>query len=118
MDEAAATDDEVQKFRDLMREYQVAMLTTTAADGALHSRPIATAQFGADLDLYFFARASSAQAADVALGFEIGAFAAAGISAALGAGILYESAVGASRRAAVIRCAPWGALGVSCMKAF
>jgi general stress protein 26 len=59
------TKREVWDFREILGDYKVAMVTTTTDDGSLHSRPIATAQFGTDGDVYFFARKSSALATDI-----------------------------------------------------
>jgi hypothetical protein len=54
-----------------------------------------------------------AQAASVALGIEIGAFAAAGASAALGVWQLWRSSA-RSTTLARLPCAPWASLGMSC----
>ncbi len=62
--EATAT-REMHDFRALLGDIKIAMLTTTNDVGALHSRPIATSQFGTEGDLYFFARNSSALASDI-----------------------------------------------------
>lgn len=64
---APATKQEVWDFRELLGDFKIAMLTTASGDGTLHARPIATAQFGTDGDVYFFARKSSALATDIAV---------------------------------------------------
>jgi len=61
----ATADTSLEAFRDLLRDFKIAMVTTIADDGTLHARPIATAQFGVDGDVYFFTRASGALASDV-----------------------------------------------------
>jgi general stress protein 26 len=58
-------DTSLEAFRDVLRDFKIAMVASSADDGTLHARPIATAQFGADGDVYFFARASSALASEV-----------------------------------------------------
>ncbi len=44
----------VARFEDLVGEIKFAMLTTTTADGALRSRPMAVLKTGFDGDLWFF----------------------------------------------------------------
>lgn len=56
---------------------------------------------------------SRAQAANVLLGVEIGAFATAGASAALGVWQLWRSSARSSTIAR-LPCAPWGGLGMEC----
>jgi hypothetical protein len=56
---------------------------------------------------------SRAQAANVALGVEIGAFATAGASAALGVWQLWRSSSHSSTMAR-LPCAPWAGLGMAC----
>jgi hypothetical protein len=56
---------------------------------------------------------SRAKAANIALAVEIGAFAAAGASAALGAWRLWHPGASSSRIARA-SCAPWAGLGMSC----
>jgi general stress protein 26 len=51
--------EDIKTLRKLMRDIRIAMLTTVAQDGALRSRPMATADFEFDGDLWFFTRASS-----------------------------------------------------------
>jgi general stress protein 26 len=51
--------DDIKKLRKLIKDIRVAMLTTVAQDGALRSRPMATADVEFDGDLWFFTRASS-----------------------------------------------------------
>jgi hypothetical protein len=56
---------------------------------------------------------SRAQVASVALGIEIGAFAAAGASAAFGVWQLWRSNA-RSETLARLPCAPWASLGMTC----
>lgn len=49
----------VEKLGELIRDIQIAMLTTIGADGILHSRPMATQKTPFDGDLWFFTAASS-----------------------------------------------------------
>jgi general stress protein 26 len=51
--------EDIKKLRKLIKDIRVAMLTTVAQDGALRSRPMATADIEFDGDLWFFTRASS-----------------------------------------------------------
>jgi general stress protein 26 len=51
--------EDIKKLRKLIKDIRVAMLTTVAQDGALRSRPMATADVEFDGDLWFFTRASS-----------------------------------------------------------
>lgn len=49
----------VEKLGELIRDIQIAMLTTIGGDGILHSRPMATQKTPFDGDLWFFTAASS-----------------------------------------------------------
>jgi general stress protein 26 len=51
--------EDIKKLRKLIKDIRVAMLTTVAQDGALRSRPMASADVEFDGDLWFFTRASS-----------------------------------------------------------
>jgi general stress protein 26 len=55
----------VRKLAGLLRDIQVAMLTTTTARGWLRSRPMVAQQAEFDGDLWFFTLRSAAKAADV-----------------------------------------------------
>lgn len=52
-------EDAARKVAMMIRGIKVAMLTTIAPDGSLHSRPMATQEADFDGSLWFFARASS-----------------------------------------------------------
>jgi general stress protein 26 len=56
---------ELIRFRAVIGDMKIAMLTTVSADGVLRGRPVAAAQFGPAADIYFFARTSSAVVEDV-----------------------------------------------------
>lgn len=56
-----------EKLQHLVRDIDVAMITTVTPDGALHSRPMATREFTADGEIWFFTADDSAKAADLAL---------------------------------------------------
>lgn len=50
---------------ELIHEIQIAILTTIAADGSLHSRPITTQRIAPDGTLWFITRADTAKVAEV-----------------------------------------------------
>ena len=52
-------EDAMRKVGLLIRGIKVAMLTTVAPDGGLHSRPMATQEVDFDGSLWFFTKASS-----------------------------------------------------------
>ncbi len=54
------------KLQDFVREIEVAMMTTVTPDGALHSRPMATAEFDEDGNIWFFTSDDSGMAHDLA----------------------------------------------------
>lgn len=57
--------DAIAKLQSLIKGAKIAMLTTQAADGMLHSRPMALQQLEFDGDLWFFTGASSGKAGEV-----------------------------------------------------
>jgi general stress protein 26 len=57
--------DRLYKLRDLIEKIAVCMVTTTGADGAIHSRPMAYLHMEADGELVFFTRAASTKAIEV-----------------------------------------------------
>jgi len=63
---AAQTNPEpIKKLRELIKEIDIAMLTTEEADGTLRSRPMGTQQTEFDGDLWFFTRIDAAKVAEV-----------------------------------------------------
>jgi len=56
---------ELKKLSELIKDIRFAMLTTTAPDGSLRSRPMATQQVEFDGNLWFFAGRDSEKAADI-----------------------------------------------------
>ncbi len=56
---------DVKKLRKLIKGARVAMLTTTAPDGSLRSRPMATLKTPFEGDLWFFTRASSPKTEEI-----------------------------------------------------
>ena len=52
--------DDHKKLAELMREFRFVMLTTAAADGSLHSRPMTMQDRDFDGDLWFFTSADAA----------------------------------------------------------
>ncbi len=61
------------KLWELIKEIDVAMMTTVAEDGALHSRPMATQQIDVDhAELWFFTSIDSPKIADIYHDREIG----------------------------------------------
>ncbi len=57
--------DEIKKLAGLMKEFKFVMLTTTEANGALHSRPMATQEVEFDGDLWFFTGAHAPKVFEV-----------------------------------------------------
>jgi len=55
----------VRKVAQMIRGIRVAMLTTTAPDGTLHSRPMATQEADFDGVLWFFTKTGSGKVDDV-----------------------------------------------------
>jgi general stress protein 26 len=58
-------EDATQKLAELIKDIRVAMLTTAAEDGALHSRPMATLEREFDGTLWFFTDAESGKVYEV-----------------------------------------------------
>lgn len=56
----------IAKLRDLIKDVEVAMLTTVAHDGSLHSRPMMTQETEFDGTLWFVTGQDSAKAGEVA----------------------------------------------------
>lgn len=56
---------DIKKLRKLIKSTRIAMLTTTAADGSLRSRPMATLKARFDGDLWFFTRAAAPKAGEI-----------------------------------------------------
>ena len=59
MDNQADHNESIKKLSEMIKDIEIAMLTTAEPDGSLRSRPMATQQFEFDGDLWFFTRASS-----------------------------------------------------------
>lgn len=63
---AAQTSSEpIKKLRELIKDIDIAMLTTEEADGTLRSRPMGTQQTEFDGDLWFFTRIDAAKVDEV-----------------------------------------------------
>lgn len=59
-------DAHLAKLRELVKQIDFCMLTTIAADGSLHSRPMsANGEIELNGDLWFFTYADSAKVAEV-----------------------------------------------------
>lgn len=58
--------DAIARLGELIKDVQVAMLTTIAPDGELTSRPLQTLQVAFDGDLWFITSASSGKVVDLA----------------------------------------------------
>lgn len=56
---------DLKKLRKLIKGARVAMLTTTAPDGSLRSRPMATLKAPFEGDLWFFTRATAPKADEI-----------------------------------------------------
>jgi general stress protein 26 len=61
----ADRDAAIKKLGDLVGEIQIAMLTTTSADGSLRSRPMRTQRAKFDGQLWFFTNRESRKAEDI-----------------------------------------------------
>ncbi len=57
--------ESVERVRELINDIKVTMLTTSAADGRLHSRPMYTQETEFDGDLWFTTSLSSALVAEI-----------------------------------------------------
>ena len=55
-----------EQLREIVREIDIAMITTVTPDGALHSRPMVTRDFGDDGELWFFTSDDAEMAHDIA----------------------------------------------------
>jgi general stress protein 26 len=55
----------IKKLASLIKEIQVAMLTTECTDGSLHSRPMATQKTEFDGRLWFFSRESAPKSEEI-----------------------------------------------------
>ncbi|WP_337175729.1 pyridoxamine 5'-phosphate oxidase family protein [Paludisphaera sp.] len=64
-------DDVIKKVAMMIRGIKVAMLTTVAPDGSLHSRPMATQEVDFDGALWFFTKASSPKVDEIREGSEV-----------------------------------------------
>jgi general stress protein 26 len=62
---AAKANGSVKKLRKLMKDIRIAMLTTVARDGSLHSRPMMTSEVEFDGNLWFIASGRSALAEEI-----------------------------------------------------
>ncbi|HEY3742734.1 MAG TPA: pyridoxamine 5'-phosphate oxidase family protein [Bryobacteraceae bacterium] len=62
---AELRDERLLKLRELIERIPVAMISTAAADGSIHSRPMAYLHMEADGELVFFTRAASSKAVEV-----------------------------------------------------
>jgi general stress protein 26 len=62
---SAKANGSVKKLRKLMKDIRIAMLTTVARDGSLHSRPMMTSDVEFDGNLWFIASGRSALAEEI-----------------------------------------------------
>lgn len=63
----------IRKVAMMVRGIKVAMLTTSAPDGSLHSRPMATLDVDFDGSVWFFSRASSGKVDEIRTEAEVNA---------------------------------------------
>lgn len=63
--ESMKPNETMRRVGMMIRGVKVAMLTTVAPDGSLHSRPMAAHQAEFDGTIWFFSRASSEKAAEI-----------------------------------------------------
>jgi len=59
------SDVSAEKFEALLRDMRIAMMTTVAEDGSLHSRPMAVQRDPTLAELWFFTSADSAKAEEI-----------------------------------------------------
>jgi len=55
----------IRKLNDLIKDIEIAMLTTATADGTLHSRPMATQEADPQGNLWFLTRKDSSKISEV-----------------------------------------------------
>src|SRR5690349_18638543 len=65
MTNATIQDSQLKKLSEMITDIEYAMLTTTEADGTLHSRPMKTEAMQPDGTLLFFTLANSAKAKEL-----------------------------------------------------
>ena len=65
MAEMTERDEHIKKLAEMIKDIDFAMLTTVAADGTLHSRPMSTQPVEFDGDLWFFTRASAPKVGEI-----------------------------------------------------
>jgi general stress protein 26 len=63
--------DAIQKLRELIKDINIAMLTTEDADGALRSRPMGTQQAEFDGDLWFMTSVETTKVEEIALNRQV-----------------------------------------------
>ena len=63
--DAGKPKDPAKKLRKLIKDVRVAMLTTSAADGSMRSRPMATPDADFDGELWFFTRYHSGKSEEI-----------------------------------------------------
>ncbi|MFN8419804.1 MAG: pyridoxamine 5'-phosphate oxidase family protein [Anaerolineae bacterium] len=57
--------ENVEKLRELIKDVDIAMLTTMDQDGSLRSRPMGTQDFEFDGDLWFFTSVDTAKVSEI-----------------------------------------------------
>jgi general stress protein 26 len=57
--------EQIAKLAELIKDIQIAMLTTNTPDDSLHSRPMGVQQVEFDGDLWFFTKSSSRKSAEI-----------------------------------------------------
>lgn len=65
MAEKNERDEQIKKLAEMIEDIDFAMLTTVAADGTLHSRPMSTQRVETDGDLWFFTRESAPKVGEI-----------------------------------------------------
>ena len=65
MDNQAERDERVRKLAELIKDIEVAMLTTVDESGALRSRPMMTQRVEFDGDLWFFTKAGAPKVGEI-----------------------------------------------------
>ncbi len=66
MSDAKTQSQQLNKLRELIKDIEIAMLTTVAEDGSLHSRPMSSnGHIDADFGLWFFTYADSVKVDEV-----------------------------------------------------
>jgi general stress protein 26 len=71
MPDIKTRDEAIAKLAELIKDVRIAMLTTVAEDGSLHSRPMAAQQSEFDGDLWFFTEEDALKVHEIEAEFHV-----------------------------------------------